>query len=128
MKVILKKELKPQWHIHNLTDGKIYDVIEIMTESYRLVDDKNDPVLFDKRAFEIIDNRIPDDWVYQVWLDDGEIFPDPEIEGIFYQKCKEFYSLMPKCFSEPNNFFERYHDSDPECMQVFNEYLSQQIK
>lgn len=124
MKVKLKSELKPQWHIHGLTQDKLYDVIQISNNYYRLVNDDNSPVLFDIRAFDIVDDEIPSNWVYKVWInEDDEIFHDPDVEEIIYQNFTEFYSLIPKCFTEPNNFFERYHDDDPECIQIFKNYL-----
>lgn len=125
MKVKLKSELLPQWHIHHLQADKVYEVIEITSGRYRLIGGwDNKPYLYDKRAFDIIDPSIPNDWVYGVYTEDvGEVYHDPDVEEMIYQNFIEDYFISPRCFTIYRNFFERYHDDDPECVSIFNEYM-----
>lgn len=76
MKVKLKSELLPQWHIHHLQADDV-----------------------------------------------GEVYHDPDVEEMIYQNFIEDYFISPRCFTIYRNFFERYHDDDPECVSIFNEYM-----
>lgn len=129
MKVQLKTILQPYWHIHRLQQGKIYTVIEISSQRYRLISDEDGkPYLYDKRAFDIIEHGIPSDWLYHVeTYDKGEPWADPDVPEMYYQDFVEEYWLSPRCFSQPHNFFERYHDDDPECVRIFNRYVEDNL-
>ncbi|MDO4441382.1 MAG: hypothetical protein Q4B81_04290 [Moraxella sp.] len=125
MKVKLKSQLLPHWHIRHLQADKIHEVIEVGFRYYRLIGGwDNKPYLYDKRAFDIIDPSIPNDWVYEVYTEDiGEAYQDPDVEEMIYQDFIEEYYIIPRCFTIYRNFFERYHDDDPECIKIFNEYI-----
>ncbi|MCP4105366.1 MAG: hypothetical protein GY749_07505 [Desulfobacteraceae bacterium] len=62
--------------LHKLTVGKEYEVLGIEADSYRLLDDQNDPVLFDPYSFEISDPTEPDFWNCEIG-EDGERYCYP---------------------------------------------------
>jgi hypothetical protein len=47
----------------DMTIGKIYEVIGMEADSYRIVNDCNMPFLYDPKQFEIVSNCEPDFWV-----------------------------------------------------------------
>ncbi len=74
----------------SLTLGKRYEVLTIEADSYRLLDDKNGPFLFDKSGFRVLDDREPSFWISET-DEDGE------------------RSCGPRQWHEVG-FFEDYHD------------------
>jgi hypothetical protein len=60
-----------------LKAGKEYVVLGIDDENYRVLTETGDPALISKKDFEIIDDLIPDDWIWKFY-DDGEYFADPK--------------------------------------------------
>jgi len=89
--------------VNYLTAGKDYDVIGLDHESYRIIDDKGEPILFPKTLFSVIDDRIPDDWIWDRYADD------------------EFYANPPE-LHEPG-FFEDYFDHKRAAIQRFDDFL-----
>lgn len=85
-----------------LTIGKIYDVIGLEGEYYRIINDSNEPILYTKELFEIIDSNIPADWIETKF--DDEIFVEP-IET-----------------SKPG-FYEDFFDDEPNAVQIYNMLL-----
>ncbi len=73
-----------------LTVGRRYEVLGICADNYQVLDDDDDPILFDPSGFRIIDDAEPEFWVND-WGDDGERYAHPE------------------AWSRPG-FFEDYHD------------------
>ena len=80
----------------SLTIGRIYEVLGIEADAYRLLTDAdskpygNDPVLYDHDCFKVIDPEEPDFWVCQ-YGEDGERY------------------CYPPEWNEVG-FFEDYHD------------------
>ena len=68
--------------IFSLTLNKVYEVLGIEADNYRLLDDGNklndyrDPVLFEPEYFEIIDPGEPDFWVTEIG-EEGERYCYP---------------------------------------------------
>src|SRR5262245_53912578 len=88
-----------------LTAGNIYRVIGIAGDSFRIVDDVGEPILFAAHAFEIVDATEPDDWIGEV----GE-------EGERY--------TCPRALSA-RGFFEDWHDGVSEARAKLSAYLNQ---
>jgi len=86
-----------------LTPGKDYDVIGLDHESFRVVDDKGEPILFPKSLFSVIDDHIPDDWIWDRYAED------------------EYYANPPE-LQEPG-FYEDFHDRKPDAIKRFDDFL-----
>ena len=87
----------------NLSPKCVYSVIGIDFDSYRVVNDDNEPVLYPKSMFDIVEADYPSTWIKSVF-DDGE------------------YYIEPPEFSEIG-FFEDYFDGVKEAVSVYNYYL-----
>ena len=72
MKVISMSSSKS----NSLTYGKSYEVIGIEADSFRIVNDFNDPCLYEPSIFEISDPTEPPFWVSSLG-DDGERYAYP---------------------------------------------------
>lgn len=86
-----------------LTPGREYDVIGLDHESYRVIDDKGEPILFSKTLFSVTDDRVPDDWIWDRYADD------------------EYYANPPE-LHEPG-FYEDLFDHKPDAVSRFDSYL-----
>ena len=80
-----------------------YLVIEIDHESYRIINDNDEPILYPKELFTIVDDTIPEDWVHEKF-DDGEYFLHPP-------EFKDY-------------FFEDYFDGDKNVKAIFKKYIA----
>lgn len=100
MKVVPINDHNEFW---SLTPGKHYVVIGMDRESYRVVDDKGEPILFPKSGFQVIDGTIPADWVW-----------DRHAQDEYYADAPEFAG---------RGFFEDYFDGKPEAVERFVSYL-----
>ena len=89
--------------VNYLTPGKEYDVFGLDHESYRIVDDKNEPILFPKTLFSVIDDRIPEDWIWDRYASD------------------EFYANPPE-LHQPG-FYEDFFDHKPAAIGRFDAFL-----
>jgi len=93
----------------SLTIGRIYEVLGIEADTYRMLTDPeskpygNDPVLYEPECFKIIDSKEPDFWICDRG-DDGERY------------------CYPPEWSEVG-FFEDYHDGIPEARKKFWDLL-----
>jgi hypothetical protein len=54
----------------SLTPGRKYIVIGVDQESFRIVDDKGEPILFPREGFKVVDDAIPQDWIWDRQGDD----------------------------------------------------------
>src|ERR1700733_12008825 len=61
----------------SLTPGREYAVIGVDHESYRVVDDKGEPILFPREGFRVVDDTIPQDWIWDRQSGD-EYYGGPE--------------------------------------------------
>lgn len=104
-----------------LSRGKVYEVIEIQRSSYRIENDNKEPILYDKRIFEIIDPSIPKDYIYQFYFDDSDETHEDE-EGFIWRNFEEEYNITPKCFAQ-RAFFDFYFDKHVEQVAIYNDYI-----
>lgn len=90
------KTIAPDGREVSLTLGRIYEVLGIEADDYRVLTDENtphdpnDPVLYEPECFRIVDSTEPDFWKSERG-DDGERY------------------AYPKDWAKPG-FFEDYHD------------------
>lgn len=103
MKVIYKR--KPaDGTTPRLRIGHEYLVVGLSDQSFRLVDEDREPVLFPRDSFDVTDATIPDDWV----RDDG--------------RDDDFYIDPPEC-AKPG-FYEDYFDHVPSAVATFERVLA----
>ena len=105
MKVTPKNLTAPDGRKLSLTIGRIYEVLGIEANDYRILTDEdqkpygNDPVLYEPECFEVVDPLEPDFWQCE-YGEDGERYCYP----------KEWALI---------GFFEDYHDGVPETQEEF---------
>lgn len=105
MKVMINPDkLKPlELSFATVQIGKIYHVVEIQNDYFRIVDDKYQPILFPMDIFNVIENHIDNNWVFS--LSDGNQF-----------------NIVPLELSG-QYFFEDYFDGVLECEKIWLNYL-----
>ncbi len=59
-----------------LRENKVYDVIGLDDENFRVIDEKGEPILYPKYLFVVIDDFVPSRWIKREYSD-GEYFIDP---------------------------------------------------
>lgn len=91
-------------HILSLTLEREYEVLGIEADSYRILNDQRDPVLYEPSSFQILDASEPTFWVSRVG-EDGERYAYPEAWA---------YA----------GFFEDFHDGLPVALDTFWKTLS----
>ena len=68
MKVTPRTLTAPDGRIIRLAIGRVYEVLEIAGDHYRILDDEaappcgNDPVLYEQECFDLVDPEEPDFW------------------------------------------------------------------
>jgi len=83
----------------SLRSDKPYIVYGLEEGSYRLVDEEEEPILHEQALFDILDDRLPSDWI-RTEYEDGALYVEP-----------------PET-SEPG-FYEDWHDGILEARTVF---------
>jgi hypothetical protein len=86
----------------SLTVGRIYEVLGIECNLYRLLDDCDEPILFEPECFKVIDPAEPPHWLSSI--EDGDR-----------------YAYPPK-WGEPG-FFQHWHERVIEVRQEFRRDL-----
>lgn len=79
--------------------GKVYVVLGIEADSYRIIDDTQMPYLYNPNQFEVVESDRPNFWVTE------------------YGEEKEEYSY-PSSWNAPG-FFEDFHDGNKEVINQF---------
>jgi hypothetical protein len=74
--VQLKKKFARRCRRLVLAPQRVYVVLQISDRSIRLQNDAGDPVLYNSRYFDIIDQKIPADWLMRT-SPDGGIYAGP---------------------------------------------------
>jgi len=87
----------------NLTPGKMYALVGISQDSFRVLNDNEEPVIYPKNMFDEIDLVIPGDWIWQRYSEDE-------------------YCVNPPELASPG-FFEDWFDHKSEALTVFDNYL-----
>jgi len=112
MKVKTKREVHDhvfdEFDHQHLTPKKIYEVIGINYEDYRVVDDIGEPILYPKYLFEVIDPSVPETWIREEYSPDEYYIDPPEL-------CRP-------------GFYEEYFDGKPEAKAIFEQFLASQEK
>jgi len=90
-------------NITSLTPGRVYEVLGIEADDYRIQNDDGEPYLYPPVFFTIVDAHKPEDWVVEVG-EDGETY------------------AYPPELNAPG-FFEDYFDDDPDATLIFRRYL-----
>ncbi|WP_444884612.1 hypothetical protein [Microbulbifer sp. PSTR4-B] len=92
-----------------MTTGKEYIVLGIECDDYRIINDNNDPCLYEPSSFEVIDPTEPEFWVKE-YGEDGERYAYPiewneagffedyhdnnnSVVSKFWQDCKKYYGI-----------------------------------
>ena len=107
----MKVKTKPEIHDHifdeydhqHLEPNKVYEVIGLSDEYFRIIDEMEEPILYPKYLFEVIDPMIPDWWVRREG-EEGSYYIDPP------EMCKR-------------GFYENYFDHKPEAIEIFERFL-----
>ena len=92
----------------NLMVNKVYEVIGVSDEHYRVINELNEPILYPKGLFNIIDSYIPNDWVENRYSDD------------------EYY-IDPPGLDKPG-FYEDYFDGKIEAIEAFKKFLTRKLQ
>jgi hypothetical protein len=100
MKIVPLKVENDFW---SLTLGREYVVIGLDHESFRLVDNKGEPILFPKEGLKILDTTIPEDWMWKRYSED------------------EYYADPPELGRQ--GFYDDYFDGKAEASKQFRDYL-----
>ena len=97
-----------------LVPGKDYYVLEIIINSaptlqFRLIsEDLRTPIIIQSNLFEIVDNKIPDNW--------------------YLNKLETYVEILPKSiFLYKGSFWEDYFDSTPEIESRCRDIVEKQI-
>jgi hypothetical protein len=78
MKVMLESRDAPDGSNYwSLTVGLIYEVLGISCDLYRLLDDCDEPILFDPECFKVIDPTEPSHWISRI-VDGGRYANPPK--------------------------------------------------
>lgn len=85
-KTIVHDRLFDESEHRGLSVGAVYDVVGLDSKNFRVIDDNDQPFLFRKTLFEIVDPCVPDDWITETFGDDEYYVDPPECaEKGFYQ-------------------------------------------
>jgi len=88
----------------SLMPGNIYIVIQAGTHLYEIIDDAGEPLYFDKRRFEVIDNRIDEHFVVETDNEGRVAFNSPEM-------------------SDYGSLLYHYHNLKFEAIKAFDTYV-----
>ncbi len=87
----------------SLTPGRVYEVIGIEADDYRIQNDDGEPYLYPSALFTVVEAQKPEDWIVEIG-EDGETY------------------AYPPELNTPG-FFEDYFDNDPDAILIFRRYL-----
>lgn len=91
---------------NGLTIGRIYHVLEVSYGPefgllFRFLGDHKIPALYDYKLFELVSNKIPEEWCVKF-------------------KTDSIFELTPKDW-ERDSFWEDYFNGEPEAVKIFLE-------
>jgi hypothetical protein len=90
---------KGEYQGPDMTIGKVYVVIGIEADSYRIINDAQMPYLYNPDQFELVDSEKPNFWITE------------------YGENQEEYSY-PSSWNAPG-FFEDFHDGKKDVVNQF---------
>lgn len=104
MKKNPKKPISDISSYQHLTALKKYIVIEISNDDYRVVNDLEEPILYPKYLFEVVNGKIPSGWLFREYEDNEYHIGPIELSKIgFYE---DFFDDMP----EAKSLFKTVYD------------------
>lgn len=86
-----------------ISQKREYYVIGLSYTYFRVVDDYGEPILIPRDAFEVLDEFIPSDWIWERFSDD------------------EYYANPPELSAR--GFYEAYFDGKEEAIRCFESYI-----
>ncbi len=96
-------EPMPDGRTHpSVSIGRLYIVLTLLTDDFRIVDDEGEPILVPRSKFDVLDDWIPTDWVREA------------------DEAEDWFWCGPLPFAV-RGFFERWHDGHSRERQVFAE-------
>lgn len=105
MKDRIQKPKTDKSKYQNLTPQKNYFVIEICREHLRVINDREEPILYPKYLFDTVDCRLPSSWGFEEFAD-GEYFLGP----VELSK-KGFYEDLFDNLPEAKAHFKKIYES-----------------
>src|SRR5687768_16709003 len=84
-KAIVHDRLLDESEHRGLSAGAVYDVVGLDSQNFRVIDDNDQPFLFRKGLFDVVDPSIPDDWVTETLGDEYYVDPPECAEKGFYE-------------------------------------------
>ena len=104
MKVKIRENPKAgKKYLNRFLPNKIYTVIGIEADDYRIISETGEPYLYPPYIFRVVDRKKPDDWIV-TYGDEGERYAYPKALGRV-------------------GFFEDYHDGDEKAIRTFWQYV-----
>jgi len=97
-------KLQEQDNANFISNNKIYDVISIEYDCYRIFNNLGEPALYPADIFDIVDNSIKSDW-------------------IMIKEKKEIIYFGPKEFSK-GYFFEDFFNGNKIANSILIEYIT----
>lgn len=101
MKVVLRSPLASDGadYRYLLTLGREYEVIGLSDRCFRLVADDGEPVLYERKSFEVTDPSEPAFWVSKI--DGGCRYADPPGWGVpgFYEDWHDGVEIVRRVFA-----------------------------
>ena len=97
----------PGGHVLALALGREYEVLGLESDWYRLLNDRNDPVLYSPDAFQVLDTAEPAFWICKRG-ENGEryAYPEPWAHVGFFEDFHDgvaaaretFWATLPQLF------------------------------
>ena len=103
--MIVKYIKKGEYSGPHMTIGKLYEVIGIEADTYRIIDDSDEPYLYESNQFEIVDSSEPDFWITD-YGDDGERYSYPPS----WARVGFFEDYYDKVETVKNQFWTEYKE------------------
>ncbi|MDF7802193.1 hypothetical protein P4C99_22165 [Pontiellaceae bacterium B1224] len=100
---------KPEDGSQYLTIGKEYVVLGIEADSFRILDDSNEPYLYDPNSFIITNSKEPTFWVSAIG-DEGERYSYPKEwnqPGFFEDYFDEIEGIRNQFWKLHNKLYEK---------------------
>jgi hypothetical protein len=99
----MKVQLKNGIHINGITPDNLYTVIGLDDQYYRIVNDRREPIIYERENFIVIDAFLPSSWIRKEFEDGDYYLGPPELSSA--------------------GFFEDYFDHKSDACKRFNRFL-----
>ena len=105
-KTIIHDCILDEYCYDNLKPNKIYNALEIDYESYRVINEIGEPILYPKYLFIVIDSYIPQSWIKDNYEDGQYFIAPPELNK--------------------KGFYEDFFDGDQKTISLFWEVVQRE--